>query len=123
MNTSLLQGLGAGILLGLSIAAPPGPISAAIAQRVAIKRSWVPGLVIGLGAMTADGVYLLKTYLGWTGKVSQNKGITGWVYLLGGLVLLLYASFMILKKVRTKNVDTKTNIANKKESSFSYMIG
>lgn len=111
-------------MLGLSIAAPPGPVSAAIAQRIAMKRSWVPGLVIGLGAMTADGVYLLITYLGWTSVVSQNKGVTGWIYLSGSLVLFLYAG-MILKQFRGRTRKQVTaDVANKKrESSYSYVIG
>ncbi len=123
--SSILRALGAGVLLGLSIAAPPGPVSAMIAQRIAIKRSWIPGLVIGLGAMTADGVYLLITYLGWTSLVSQNRGVTGWVYLVGSLVLFLYASLMILRhfRNRAKQVDSKPQVASKKESTFSYVIG
>ena len=125
--SSLPQALGAGMLLGLSIAAPPGPVSAAIAQRIAMKRSWVPGIVVGLGAMTADAVYLLITYLGWTSVVSQNKDVTGWIYLVGSIVLFLYAALMVLRQLRGRTgnmIDERADIASKKkESSFSYIIG
>lgn len=125
MIASSLQGLGAGILLGLSIAAPPGPVSAAIAQRVTIKKSWIPGVVMGLGAMTADAVYLLITYLGWTNVVSQSKGVTGWVYLIGALVLFLYGSLMILRQVRKRsNADRgKVGATRRNEGRLSYFIG
>lgn len=124
---SLLQGLGAGILLGISIAAPPGPVSAMIARRVAMRRSWSAGVAVGLGAMTADAVYLLVTYIGWTKVVSQKISLTGWVYLVSSIVLFLYASWMLVRNVqsrRRETFDRHVDTAGKdNEGSYSYIIG
>src|SRR3954468_9445388 len=51
------------ILLGLSLAAPIGPINAAQIDRgirVGFMHSWL----IGVGAVVADGVYMLVVYIG-----------------------------------------------------------
>ena len=74
--------------------------------------------------MTADAVYLLITYLGWTSVVSHNKDIRGWVYLLGSFVLFLYASLMISRQFRSRKrgaVDASPGAKN--QGSFSYIIG
>ncbi|MDH7556436.1 MAG: LysE family translocator [Candidatus Methanosuratincola sp.] len=51
----------AGIALGLSLAAPPGPINALMAAQ-AISLSRLNGFLVGLGAMTADATFLVITY-------------------------------------------------------------
>ncbi len=58
-----LYSLVAGIALGLSLGVPPGPVNAAIAAAAA-RRSYVDGIKIGLGAMTADATYLVLTLIG-----------------------------------------------------------
>ena len=45
-----------GLLLGLAIAAPVGPIGVLCIRRT-LALGWGPGLVSGLGAATADGLY------------------------------------------------------------------
>ena len=47
----------AGFLLGLSLAAPPGPMNALIA-REAGARGMASGLRVGMGAPVADVVWL-----------------------------------------------------------------
>ena len=46
-----------GIAIGLSLAAPPGPVNAIIASRT-VTRSWRAGFLVGAGATTADTVFL-----------------------------------------------------------------
>lgn len=89
------EGLVTGVVLGFSIAAPPGPINATIANRIASRKSWWSGFAVGLGAMTADGFFLLTTYLGWTGVISTHEEFSSWIYLTGGVVLLVYALFVL----------------------------
>jgi threonine/homoserine/homoserine lactone efflux protein len=100
-SLSFLSSLIVGIFLGFSIAAPPGPINATIANEIAAKKSWWAGFSLGLGAMTADGVFLVLTYLGWTELIVGIGGLTFWIYLVGGLVLILYA-VLILRRSKTK---------------------
>jgi L-lysine exporter family protein LysE/ArgO len=51
------------ILLGLSLAAPIGPINAAQIDR-GIRHGFMHSWLIGVGAVVADGVYMLVVYLG-----------------------------------------------------------
>ena len=51
------------ILLGLSLAAPIGPINAAQIDR-GIRNGFMHSWLIGVGAVVADGVYMLVVYIG-----------------------------------------------------------
>lgn len=51
------------ILLGLSLAAPIGPVNAAQIDK-GIKSGFFHSWLVGLGAMTADAIYMLLVYLG-----------------------------------------------------------
>jgi L-lysine exporter family protein LysE/ArgO len=51
------------ILLGLSLAAPIGPINAAQIDK-GIKHGFMHSWLIGVGAVVADGIYMLLVYLG-----------------------------------------------------------
>lgn len=51
------------IFLGLSLAAPIGPINAAQLDK-GIKQGFMHAWVLGLGAALADAVYMLTVYLG-----------------------------------------------------------
>ncbi|PLT35654.1 LysE family translocator [Bacillus sp. V5-8f] len=51
------------IFLGLSLAAPIGPINAAQLDR-GIKNGFWNAWVLGLGAALADGIYMILVYLG-----------------------------------------------------------
>ena len=87
----------AGVILGLSLGIPPGPVNAAIAAESA-KRSYVGGIKIGLGAMTADFTYLVLTVIGvavlLTGSLARDA-----ISLIGGLILLYFA-YATLKSYR-----------------------
>jgi threonine/homoserine/homoserine lactone efflux protein len=50
-------------LLGLSLAAPIGPINAAQMDR-GIRSGFLHAWLVGLGAMAADGVFMLLVYFG-----------------------------------------------------------
>ncbi|AZS15188.1 LysE family translocator [Paenibacillus motobuensis] len=51
------------LLLGLSLAAPIGPINAAQMDR-GIKGGFLHAWLVGLGAMVADGIFMLLVYFG-----------------------------------------------------------
>ncbi|MCS0542837.1 LysE family translocator, partial [Aeromonas veronii] len=51
------------VLLGLSLAAPIGPVNAAQLDR-GIKYGFLHAWLVGVGAVLADGVYMLIVYLG-----------------------------------------------------------
>ena len=127
----ILHALSAGILLGFSIAAPPGPVNAAAAYQVSSKRKWFTGFSVGCGAMTADGIFLLLTYLGWTSIVSRIAHVTIWIYLIGGLMMTSFGvlSLRVFVKDSSNSSSTVLNPSKvrsntpKKWSNFPYILG
>lgn len=112
------------MVLGLSLAAPPGPINAVMVQRVSLRKTWIAGFAVGLGAMTSDGIYLAITYLGWAAVISMIKEAIVWVYLVGGCVMMIFASLMIVQYRRRSRNDNKEEIQVKTIGAhFSYILG
>jgi len=86
----LLVSFGVGILLGLSIAAPPGPANAMIATHAVTRKHWWAGTLVGFGAMTADATFLVITFL--LGRAVQpTEGVLMAVYTLGAVVMFFFA--------------------------------
>jgi len=84
-----LIAIGAGILLGLSIAAPPGPMNALIATNT-VRRSRLAGHLTGFGAMTSDGIFLAVT-LAVGGVIPVSPGVRILLYLAGAIVMFFLA--------------------------------
>ncbi|PSQ29053.1 lysine transporter LysE [Halobacteriales archaeon SW_10_68_16] len=58
MVLQLVTTLAAGVVFGLALAAPPGPMNAIIAEE-SVLRGWLAGFTAGLGAMSADFCFFL----------------------------------------------------------------
>ncbi len=84
MDASLLI---KGVILGLSIAAPVGPIGVLCIRRT-LAQGQLVGLVSGLGAATADVVYGCLAGLGLTLVSDVLVKQQGWLRLVGGLFLI-----------------------------------
>ncbi|AWR99569.1 LysE family transporter [Metallosphaera hakonensis] len=80
-----------GLALGLSLAAPPGPVNSVIASES--LRSKIHGVSVGLGAMTADFVFFLLTLI--FGNFLP-KDVRYAFYLIGG-GLMIWLAFGVLK--------------------------
>jgi threonine/homoserine/homoserine lactone efflux protein len=80
----------AGLLLGLSLAAPPGPMNALIAKE-ASQRGFGSGVRIGMGAPVADVIYLAALAWGLSG-ILENPA---WIRIAAGAgtFLMLYLSY------------------------------
>lgn len=89
--------LAAGIVIGLSLAVPPGPVNAVIAA-VSVRKSYVSGIKVGLGAMTADGTFLAITLVG-VAVLLNSAPVKIAVSLAGGLILA-YMAIGILRGFR-----------------------
>lgn len=76
-----------GVLIGLGIAIPVGPIGLLCFQR-ALNRGWLHGFASGLGAATADAAYGTVAALGLVVVLDTLAGSAFWLKLLGGLFLL-----------------------------------
>ncbi len=85
----LIQVFIAGSALGLSLAMPPGPINALMAAESAQGRA-LRGFIVGLGAMTADTIFLVVSYtLG--SLVSIEGPLRGSLYLISAAILAYLA--------------------------------
>jgi threonine/homoserine/homoserine lactone efflux protein len=85
-----------GILFGLSLAAPPGPVNALMVLESAGGGNR-RGTLVGAGAMTADAIFFALTDLLGSGLEPGRIGRIA-LYLLGMAVLLAFA----LRALRTR---------------------
>ncbi|MFS0865190.1 LysE family transporter [Fredinandcohnia sp. 179-A 10B2 NHS] len=74
------------VLLGLSLAAPIGPVNAAQLDR-GIKFGFLHAWLVGVGAVLADGIYMLIVYLGLVTFIN-TPFIQTFLWLFGCFVLL-----------------------------------
>lgn len=80
----------AGVVFGLTLAAPPGPMNAIIAEE-SVLRGWAAGFRAGLGAAAADGVFFVLAALGVVGFVDRLPLVRGLMVGVGGLLMLYFA--------------------------------
>jgi len=85
-----------GALLGFSIAAPPGPVTALAAQQVA-SRSWLSGWFVLFGATSADALFFVLTFYGFTRFVSPS--LRSLLFVVGG-GLMLYLALSVARDAR-----------------------
>ncbi|ENQ3080116.1 LysE family transporter [Bacillus cereus] len=82
-----------GLIIGLSIAAPVGPIGVLCIRRTLAHGKFI-GFMSGLGAATADGLYGMIAGLGLTLITNFLIEQQGWIHFIGG-VFLLYLGLKI----------------------------
>jgi threonine/homoserine/homoserine lactone efflux protein len=80
----------AGVALGLSLAAPPGPMNAVIAEE-SVARGWKSGFAAGLGAMTADACFFVLALVGVVAFVENAPTVRAVMVGVGGVLMLYYA--------------------------------
>lgn len=103
-----LEFLFKGLLIGFSIAAPVGPIGLLCIQRtVAYGRK--SGLVSGLGAASADGLYGIVAGFGLTSISTLLVHMQLWVRLVGGAFLL----YLGVKTFLSPPADVAANLPRK----------
>jgi len=85
----VLTSAGIGIIIALSLAAPPGPVNALIASH-AVTRSWRSGFLVGAGAMTVDAVWLALSVLAHS-LLLGVRAIFPAIALLGAFVMAYFA--------------------------------
>ncbi|MXV63296.1 LysE family transporter [Natronorubrum sp. JWXQ-INN-674] len=80
----------AGIVFGIALAAPPGPMNAIIAEE-SVVRGWNAGFRAGLGAMLADVVFFVLALAGVVAVIDRYPAVRPVLYLVGGLLMLYFA--------------------------------
>ncbi|WP_308634647.1 LysE family translocator [Paenibacillus silvisoli] len=104
-----------GIMIGLSIAAPVGPIGILCMKRT-INQGRLYGVLAGLGAATADGIYGLIAAFGFDAITGALMAQQMWIRLIGGLFLcyLGYQSF------RSGAADARTEPRHSRSAAAAY---
>jgi threonine/homoserine/homoserine lactone efflux protein len=80
----------AGLLLGLSLAAPPGPMNAIIAEE-SVLRGWSSGFRAGLGAMSADACFFLVALAGVATVLQNAPTVRAGMMAVGGVLMCYFA--------------------------------
>jgi len=107
-----------GMMLGLSIAAPIGPIGVLCIRRSA-ERGFRTGLASGLGAATADAVYGTIAAAGLTAAANFLVSFGTWMGLMGGIFLIYLGWRTIFSKPQAaKNINEGSSAAGDYVSTF-----
>ncbi|GAY26043.1 lysine transporter LysE [Desulfurococcaceae archaeon AG1] len=112
--TDPLFGFVSGLLYGFSLAVPPGPMNALIASRS--LYSYREGFLTGLGAMTADLIFMILTYTAY-GFIKSLSLVP--VYLAGGVYMIILALWIL--RARVDNSANRTDRGNKVGSLVSFL--
>lgn len=86
-----------GLVIGVAIAAPVGPIGLLCIQRT-LAHGRAAGLASGLGAATADAVYGAVAAAGLSATTSALVAGQGWLRLVGGLFLCYLGARTLLSR-------------------------
>ncbi|BAB59857.1 hypothetical protein [Thermoplasma volcanium GSS1] len=86
-----------GVLLGLSLTAPPGPVNSIIS--VESVRSKIHGSSVGAGAMTADIIFFIIVYS--FGNIVPKSALYA-LYIVGSIVMFYFAYSTLKKSSRYK---------------------
>ncbi len=95
-----------GMAMGLSIAAPVGPIGVLCIRRT-LAEGRVSGLITGLGAATADGIYGFIAGFGLTFISNFLVSQQAWLRLIGGGFLCYLGLKILLSRVSEQAVRVK----------------
>jgi threonine/homoserine/homoserine lactone efflux protein len=86
-----------GFIIGLSVAAPVGPMAVLCIQRT-LARGSMAGFISGLGIATADALYASVAAFGWTLVSGRLMEFQNTFKLAGGLFLLYLGAKVLLSK-------------------------
>ncbi|MFK8185540.1 MAG: LysE family translocator [Phormidesmis sp.] len=115
MLSLLLIGL-KGLLMGIAIAAPVGPIALLCIRRTLAQGRWI-GLFTGLGAATADGLYGMIAAFGLSAISELLVQNTHYLQLFGGIFLVYLGLTTFFAKSAVVADDLTTTQASSQSSS------
>ncbi|MUT67389.1 LysE family translocator [Paenibacillus sp. NEAU-GSW1] len=112
-----------GLLIGLSIAAPVGPIGILCMKRM-ITQGRLYGLASGFGAAAADAVYGIIAAAGFTAVMDLLTSQQQWIRLLGGLFLIYLGLQSFLAQAADERGDVKSSrsLAHASLTTFALTI-
>ena len=96
------------VIIGFAIAAPVGPIGILCIQR-SLHDGFKVGLMTGMGAALADGVYGLIAGLSLTAVSSLLVAQEFWIRLIGSLFLIYFGIKILLTPPRERTTGSHAN--------------
>ena len=105
-----------GLIIGLSIAAPVGPIGILCIRRT-LNQGRRHGFISGAGAATADALYGTVAAFGLTIVSQFLIDQRGWIQLVGGLFLV----YLGIQSMRSHPNNSSNSVANSESLSASYL--
>ncbi|MEC9369115.1 MAG: LysE family transporter [Pseudomonadota bacterium] len=91
-----------GMLIGVVIAAPIGPVNIMCIQR-ALERGFWGGVSAGLGAVAGDGLIAAFAAFGMTAVSSLIKSNKPMIQLVGGIILIAFGIKLFMTVPRTNS--------------------
>lgn len=82
-----------GLLIGIFVSAPMGPIGMLCIQRTLNRGRW-PAFFTGVGAGLSDLIYCLLAGLGLSFVTEFIESNQSWLQVLGSVVLIIYAIYL-----------------------------
>lgn len=110
-----------GLLIGLAIAASPGPMAILCIQR-SLHEGFRVGLMTGLGVAIADGTYSLITGLGLTAISDVLIHYEFYIKIIGGLFLIYLGIHAIVTHAKPKPVLKTAERSSWHAFSTAYFI-
>jgi threonine/homoserine/homoserine lactone efflux protein len=119
MSVATVAGtFGVGVVFGLALAAPPGPMNAVIAEE-SVLRGWVAGFTAGLGAMTADLVFFVLSLAGVVAFLEGAETVRAAMVGVGGLLMLYFAAGAARDASEARSAsDSRANGARETSADF-----
>ena len=94
-----------GLVLGVSVAAPVGPM-ALLCLRTTLTHGFLPGLLGGLGIAAGDAFYAVIAAFGLQAATALLTGQSLWLALLGGAYLVWFGLGVIRQPLATQAAST-----------------
>ena len=94
-----------GLVLGVSVAAPVGPM-ALLCLRTTLTHGYLPGLLGGLGIAAGDVFYAAIAAFGLQAATAVLTGQSLWLALLGGAYLVWFGLGVLRQPLPTQAADT-----------------
>ncbi|MFB9329174.1 LysE family transporter [Paenibacillus aurantiacus] len=106
------------VLLGLTLAAPIGPVNSARLDK-GIKNGFMHAWVVGTGSMIADGIFMLLIYMGVV-QFLNIPIVQIFLWLFGGIILI-YSGF---DSIQSANKIPLAYQGRRKDSLWrSFLVG
>jgi threonine/homoserine/homoserine lactone efflux protein len=117
---NVLELLIRGLLAGLIITAPVGPVNVLCVQRT-VTRGWRSGLFSGLGSALADGVYAAIAAFSITFVIQFLIRELFWIRFCGGILLILLGVWYYFRAPKPRD-EKKKGATDREDSASTFLL-